>query len=253
MLRWIFLSVPWLLLTPVSQVEASSQQEALDDLLAVKIQVDFATLDGVKLNKGGGYGLSNRKWQLGNFLLNLSYEQFALDWKNQRALPFGSKDSVPLPQVERYHLQAHIPYRLDADRLWLTHIGAEWAFESQVGEALSLQAYLLYSENLDALFSWQWGYHLTPRWRTDIGLVYHQAMVQLAQQSPIEAGGFFQSKNWRASWQTHYLVHKKLELRFGLEASVSNKLVLYSRDHRSLAHFYGDQGVGWHLGMSYRF
>ena len=266
----------------------------IDDLLALKLKLDYSTLDGVQLNRGGGYDVDHSKFEIGNFLVNVAYERFTIDWLQPKNLPFPSENKHPLPAITRYHLQTHIPYRLDHQRLWLGYLGAQWAYEKGADDSLSLQGYLLYSKHRDELNSWQLGiylnhhpvetvilpifeytynfpfkrrtgyyghfgfpktqlgYHLSSKLRTDIGFVYHQATVKLADNSPIEAGGFFQSKNWRASWQAHYLLNKQVELRFGIAASVSNKLILYSRDYHQQDHFYGNQGLGWHLGVSYR-
>lgn len=270
------------------------QQKAIDEFLAVKIHMDVSSLDGVELNRGGGYDVLHSKIEVGNFLANLSYENFAVNWKKQSDLPFYNNVADPIAKVQRYHLKAHIPYRLDDRRLWLGHIGAEWAFEEDTKESLSLQSYLLYSDQYGDLSTWQLGlyvnhhpvetvvlpifeytynypfkrkagyyghlgfpktqlgYFINPKLRNDIGFVYHQATVKLAEDSSIEAGGFFQSKNWRASWQTHYQITPQLEARFGLDASVSNKLVLHNRDYQEVDYYYGDYGVGWHLGLSWK-
>lgn len=272
-----------------------TQQQALDEFLAVKIKTDFSSLQGVNLNKGGGYDIGHSKLEIGNFIANLSYEHFSVDWDEQERLPFATGEKKPLSSLTRYHLQGHIPYRLDNKRLWLAHIGAEWAYETEIKDSLSVQTYLLYSEKLNQKNSWQLGayvnyhpvesvvlpifeytfnypflerrgyyghvgfpktllgYHLNNNLRTDFGLVYHQAIVKLADNSAIEPGGFFQSKNWRASWQLHYRLLPKAEIRVGLQSSISNALVLYNQDYDKKQHFYGDGGFGWNAGVTYRF
>lgn len=274
---------------------SGSDQQAIDDFLAVKLKVDVSSLRGVALNKGGGYDLEHSKLELGNFLVNLAYERFNIDWHKQDKLPFATGIKSPVAAVKRYHLKTHIPYRLDERRMWLGHLGAEMAFETQTKSALSLQAYALYSEYLNRLASWQLGvyvnhhpvetvvlpifeytynypfkqragyyghlgfpktelgYFIHPKLRTDIGFAYHQATVKLADDSPIEQSGIFQSKNWRASWKLHYQINKQLEARLGVDASVSNKLILYNQDHKMVDHYYGDNGLGWRLGLDFRF
>lgn len=280
---------------PIMAVSANNQDSLADQALAVKLEVDYSSLQGIELNRGGGYDLLHSKIKLGNFLASLSHERFAVKWKKQDDLPFANGHTNPLAHVERYHLEVNIPYRLNDKQMWLGHIGAEWAYEKQQDKALSLQGYLLYSDKWGAESTWQLGaylnyhpvetvvlpiveytynypfknksgyyghlgfpktqlgYFLNPKLRTDIGFVYHQATVQLAQNSVIEAGGFFQSKNWRANWQTYYAVNKQLEVRFGLDLSVSNKLVLHDSRYKKVAHHYADNGAGMHLGISYQF
>jgi len=274
---------------------SSAEQKTVDDLLAIKLHLDQSEFAGVQLNKGGGYDWSHSKLEVGNFLLNFSVEKFAIDWNHQDGLAFARNVEKPLAEVERYYLKAHFPYRLDNQRLWLGHLGAEWAYENEVDDALSVQAFLLYSEYLNSMRSWQLGmylnhhpvesvllpiieytynypfkertgyyghigfpktqlgYFINSQLRTDIGFVYHQATIKLAEESLIQPGGFFQSKNWRTSWQLHYLISKEVEVRLGVDASISNKLILYNRDYEEVDYYYGDKGAGWHLGLSYQF
>ncbi len=284
-------------LPPVLATEqmVDKEQQAIDEFLALKLKVDYSSMMGMNVNQGGGYDIDHSKIEVGNFLLSFAYESFSVNWQDQADLPFATGVKKPLSNLHRYHLQAHVPYRLDDKRMWLGHVGAEWAFEEDVSDSLSLQSYLLYSEKLDKKSSWQLGvyanyhpvgtillpifeytynypfivragyyghigfpktqlgYHLNSNLRTDFGLIYHQAIAKLADDSPIEAGGFFHSKNWRASWQVHYRFTKKLEARFGLQADISNQLVLYDRSYKERDHFYIDQGKGWNLGVSYQF
>jgi len=272
-----------------------NQDAVVEDLLAVKIKADYSTLNSVTLNRGGGYDLNVTKLEVGNFLANVSYEAFAVDWRQFSELPFGNGLSSPLSELQRYHLKLHIPYRLDKNRLILTHLGAELAYEEQSDDALSLQAYTLYSQKLDALNSWQLGlyinhhpvetvilpiieytynfnsqerqgyyghlgfpktqigYHFTSKVRSQLEAVYHQAIMQLSDDSVIQPSGYFQSKNWRGEWATYYQISKALEMKMSLQASLSNKMVLYNQAYQEQDHFYGNGGLGVGLGVVYKF
>jgi len=277
-------------------IMADQQQDAVvEDLLAVKLKADYSTLNSVSLNRGGGYDLNVTKLEVGNFIANFSYESFAIDWRQLSELPFGNGRTRPLSHLKRYQLKVHLPYRLDKSRLFLTHLGAELAYEDQSDDALSLQAYLLYSKKLDALNSWQLGlyvnhhpvetivlpiieythnfnspigqgyyghlgfpktqigYHFTPKLRSELEAVYHQAIVQLAASSVIEPAGYFQSKNWRGEWSTYYQFSKSFEMNVSLQASLSNEMVLYSQAYKEQDHFYGNGGLGFGMGVVYTF
>lgn len=277
------------------QAESGLDNRQLEELLAVKLNLEAASLDGVRLNRGGGYDVLHSKWELGNFLASLSHESFDVNWRDQQNLPFASGHPRPVSRVQRYHLKAHVPYRINEQSLWLLHLGAEWAFEKETDDALSVQSYLLYSKKWDPLNSWQLGVyvnhhpvqtvmlpiveythnfqsplrqgvyghlgfpktqlglHLSERLRTEVGLVYHQAIIQLAKNSPIESAGYFQSKNWRADWSTFYRLTPKLEVHLGAQLSVSNVLISYGSDYRETDHVYGNEGLGVKLGVSYIF
>lgn len=274
---------------------ASDEDKSVEDMLAVKFKLGIDHFDHVQLNRGGGYDLVHTKWEVGNLLASLSYEDFDLTWQEQEKLPFASGVQHPIASVKKYTLKTHIPYRINDQKMWLGHVGAELAYEKEYDRALSLQAFLLYSEYFSELGSWQLGmvvnyhpvetvvlpiveysynypftsrsdyyghlgfpktqvgYFIHKRLRTELGLVYHQATVQLADDSAIEPAGFFQSKNWRADWRSFYQFSSELEFVFGLQASVTNKLVLYDQGHRQKDHFYGSHGSGVSLGMIYEF
>jgi len=279
-----------------ANIMADQQQDAVvEDLLAVKVKADYSTLNSVSLNRGGGYDLNVAKLEVGNFLANFSYENFTVDWRQLSELPFGDGRARPLSELKRYHLKVHLPYRLDKRRLFLGHLGAELGYEEQSDDALSLQAYLLYSEKLDALNSWQLGlyvnhhpvetvilpifeytynfnspirqgyyghlgfpktqigYHFTPKIRSELEAVYHQAIMQLAADSVIEPAGYFQSKNWRGQWSTYYQFSKSFEMSVSVQASLSNEMVLYNQAYQEQDHFYGNGGLGVGIGVVYKF
>lgn len=291
LLLFISLSCP----LQADEIQTGQDKKAVDDLLAIKLKVDWDSLSDVKIDRGGGYDLKHSKFEVGNFLGSLSYERFSVDWNQLADLPFGDGSTAPISRLQRYRFKSHIPYRFDSRRMILGHLGAEWAYEEESDDSVSVQGYVLYSEYLDSLSSWQLGgyvsyhpvetvvlpiveytynypfkqrkgfyghagfpktqlgYFLNQNLRTEAGFFYHQAIVRLANKSIVEPGGFFQSKNWRASWKTHYRMTKRLEAYLTLQTSIANELLLYDKTYRQQDVFEAKNGFGWSLGFGYRF
>lgn len=294
-LLFLFLLLSFISTASLAQKGQAAQETDIEDLLAIKLKADYSTLNAVNLNRGGGYDLKLAKLELGNFLAKVSYENFAVDWRQFSKLPFGNSQTQPLTVLHRYKFKANLPFRLDKNRLFLAHLGAELGYEKQSDDALSLQAYGLYSEKLDSLRSWQLGlyinnhpvetvvlpiveytynfnaqihqgyyghlgfpktqigYHFTPKLRSQLGAVYHQAIMQLSDDSVVESSGYFQSKNWRADWSTYYQISKSFEMKLYLQASLSNKMVLYNHAYKEQDHFYAEGGFGGGIGLVYKF
>lgn len=141
--------------------KSGQDQKTVQDLLAIKLSVDRHRVKGAKISKGGGYDLTHSKIEIGNFLLSASHENFSVDWLDVEKLPFGQGNRLAASKFKRYKLQAHVPYRLDSQRMWLGHLGAEQSFETERSDALSLQGYVLYSEYFSRLRSWQFGAYVS--------------------------------------------------------------------------------------------
>ncbi|WP_321277160.1 hypothetical protein [Thiomicrorhabdus indica] len=144
-----------------NEIKTGQDQKTVQDLLAIKISVDQHTVQGSKISQGGGYDLTHSKIEVGNFLLSVSQERFSVNWREIDKLPFGKGITNPHSDFKRYQLKAHVPYRLDSQRMWLGHLGIEQATEKEQSDALTLQGYLLYSEYFSPLHSWQLGAYIS--------------------------------------------------------------------------------------------
>ena len=159
MLRY-FLIFTFVVLSPklfASDTLPTEADKSVEELLAVKLNVDIDNFHNAKIEQGGGYDVKHAKYEIGNFIVSAAYEQFAVDWSGLSQLPFGDGKQVPMSDLQRLTLKGHIPYRLDEKRMWLGYLAAEWAYEKQMDDALSLQAYLIYSQYWQPLKSWQIG------------------------------------------------------------------------------------------------
>lgn len=297
MLRFLLIFV-FVFVTPQLFADDALQpgaDKSIEELLAVKLNVDIDNFRNAKFERGGGYDVKHFKYEIGNFLVSASYEKFAVDWSGLSQLPFGDSQKSPMSDLQRFTLKGHIPYRLDENRMWLGYLAGEWAYEDQMDDSLSLQAYLIYSQYWTSLKSWQVGvyvnyhpvetlylpiieytynfpfkshdgfyghlgfpksivgYFLNPKFRTEAGFFYHQAMVKLSEQSVVEPAGYFQSQNWRASWRTYYQWNSDLELHLGIQTNISNNLTLYNQDYLRQGEYAVNNGVGGNLGFSFKF
>ena len=99
----------------------------------------------------------------------------------------------------------------------------------------------------------QIGFHITPKWRSEVEAVYFQATAKLAPHNSMQADGYAQVKSWRTQWANHYLIRPNLEVNLAIKQTLIRNWINYDASHNQQTNHQVENVPGLSLGLQYRF
>lgn len=139
-------------------LSTSMKEDTVARILKPKFTFETGYLDQANLNGSqGGFAIDESKFEVGNLLASFSYEKFRFHWHDIDKLPFGDGKTTPIKEMNRFKLFGRLPYQVDEDTLLLGGLGVSATYENEANDSLSYESFVLVSQELNAVDSWQLG------------------------------------------------------------------------------------------------
>jgi hypothetical protein len=293
MFRKIVVSV-LLSVSALSALDRVLDKDVLERIIQPRVSYETSYLSDADVSgSNGGVAVQKNRLQLNNEIVGLSYTNWAFDWSNVAALPFGNGAEAPLEQMHNIRLNVTLPYAINEKWFTLTQLSASSTFEREMDDSYGGGFFSFASYKLDEDHSIQMGafanyhpvrtfglpvmsysyrarsrdgvqlilgfprayvgYFINPKTLLRAGMIFSQSVIKLSRDSTLQNDGYVEAKDYMSNLGLSYELSDSFRIEGDLLYSIKRDFILYNAAGQEQKSYGIDPSVGVNLRLRYLF
>jgi hypothetical protein len=274
--------------------ETSLKKTGLEKMIQPKVSLESSTLSDTSLSGyDGSLEVAKNKVSINNAIVGFTYTNWAFDWNNVDALPFGDGVNSPIEEMHSFKINANIPYFASKNLFILTSLSAKSTFEKEVSNSYGAGLFSFASLKLDKNHAIQFGafanyhpvstlalpvisysyrarqndgfkfilgfprtyvgYHANKNTLIRFGVIFSQSLIRLSNSSAIEESGFIEAEDYMSNLGVSYELNKYINLETDLLYGIKRDITIYSKNGDQLNSYSIEPSLGASLKITILF
>lgn len=270
------------------------KKAGLEKMIQPKVSLESAYLSDATLSGyEGSVKVSKNRLSINNAIAGFSYTNWAFDWSNLAALPFGDGVHQPIEEMHSFKLNANVPYFVNDKLFVLTSVSAKSAFEKESSNSYGGGLFSFASYKLDDEHAIQFGffanyhpvstlalpvisysyrarqndglkfilgfprtyvgYHASEEALLRFGVIFSQSVIRLSDSSVIEKSGFIEAEDYMSNLGISYEINENFNIETDLLYGIKRNFIIYSKDADELESHAIDSSLGLSFKVTYLF
>lgn len=265
----------------------------LEKIAQPKLTLQSAFLSDAKFKGyEGSVQTYKQKVQINNDIVGFSYTHWDFDWNQESSLPFY-KNKTPIDTMQGLKFFVNLPIPISDKLFMLNSININATYEKEFEDSLGGGVFSFLSYKLGADHAIQFGafanyhpvstlalpilgysyrarensgltmvlgfprayvgYYLNSKLLMNAGMIYSQAVIRLADESGIEAGGYSEAKDYQSNVGLRYTLNQHFELTADILYAFRRDFIIYDKNQRQVDTYSIEPSLGASLRLKYLF
>ena len=278
----------------LSALESNLDKDVLERIVQPKVSYESSYLSDADISGSkGSVAVHKNRIQVNNEIVGVSYTNWAFDWSDIGALPFGNGIASPLEQMHSLRLNANIPYFINEDWFWLTSVSLTSTFEKELDDSYGAGFFSFASYKLNEDHSIQMGafanyhpvstlalpvmsysyrarsrdgvqlilgfprayvgYFISEKTLLRAGMIFSQSVIKLSRDSTLQNDGYVEAKDYMSNLGLSYEMSESLRIEGDLLYSLKRDFILYNAAGEEQKSYGIDPSFGLNLRLRYLF
>lgn len=275
-------------------LESKLNKDVLERMVQPKVSYESSYVSDADVSGSkGSVAVSKNRIQLNNAMFGISYTNWAFNWSDIDALPFGNGLDTPIDQMHSVRLNANIPYFINKDWFMLTSFSLNSTFERELDDSYGAGLFSFASYKIDEDHSIQMGafanyhpistlalpvmsysyrakqkdgfifilgfprayagYFINPKTLIRTGMIFSQSVIKLSKDSSIENAGYIEAKDYMGNLGVSHELSERFRIEGDLLYSLKREFIIYNNAGDEQSSYGIEPSLGLNLRLRYLF